>query len=235
MDRDEILKTAKDLLKSLKEDPKAQAQFEELNKAGIGARPAAAKMPAAPAAKPPVAPKMPGMKPGMSKDDKPHPTGSPEDKAHDVVEDKESVKEAMAGVHGGSKERSEMLSHLRTLDDPSKLRSPHNRVDKQQSSMMDKGQLNPNQEAQGGQIKAGGSIKKEEMCKDSGGKSKHDRCVEHVKESSPEVKNPHAVCVAEGVRPAKWKKSEAVEKMLKEEFKPRFQKCGYVYKKEGKK
>jgi hypothetical protein len=38
--------------------------------------------------------------------------------------------------------------------------------------------------------------------------SKHDRCVEHVKENSPEVKNPHAVCVAEGVRPAKWSKSE---------------------------
>lgn len=36
--------------------------------------------------------------------------------------------------------------------------------------------------------------------------SKHDRCVEHVKENSPEVKNPHAVCVAEGVKPSKWKK-----------------------------
>ena len=36
--------------------------------------------------------------------------------------------------------------------------------------------------------------------------SKHDRCVEHIKENSPDVKNPHAVCVAEGVKPAKWKK-----------------------------
>lgn len=36
--------------------------------------------------------------------------------------------------------------------------------------------------------------------------SMHDRCVEHVKENSPEVKNPHAVCVAEGVKPKKWKK-----------------------------
>ena len=43
---------------------------------------------------------------------------------------------------------------------------------------------------------------------DKGGKSKHDRCVEHVKENSPGVTNPHAVCVAEGVRPAKWKKSK---------------------------
>ena len=40
-----------------------------------------------------------------------------------------------------------------------------------------------------------------------GGKTKHDRCVEGVKENSPEVTNPHAVCVAAGVRPAKWKKS----------------------------
>lgn len=46
-------------------------------------------------------------------------------------------------------------------------------------------------------------------------KSKHDRCVEHVKENSPEVKNPHAVCVAEGVKPAKWSKSEAIDAQLK--------------------
>ncbi len=38
--------------------------------------------------------------------------------------------------------------------------------------------------------------------------SKHDRCVKDVERNSPEVKNPHAVCVAEGVKPAKWKKSE---------------------------
>lgn len=42
-------------------------------------------------------------------------------------------------------------------------------------------------------------------------KSKHDRCVEHVKENSPEVKNPHAVCVAEGVKPAKWGKAEGTD------------------------
>jgi hypothetical protein len=38
--------------------------------------------------------------------------------------------------------------------------------------------------------------------------SKHDRCVEDVKRNSPDVKNAHAVCVAEGVKPAKWGKSE---------------------------
>jgi hypothetical protein len=39
--------------------------------------------------------------------------------------------------------------------------------------------------------------------------SKHDRCVKDVERNSPEVKNPHAVCVAEGVKPAKWGKAEA--------------------------
>ena len=34
--------------------------------------------------------------------------------------------------------------------------------------------------------------------------SKHDRCVKDVERNSPEVKNAHAVCVAEGVKPAKW-------------------------------
>src|SRR5581483_6920372 len=38
--------------------------------------------------------------------------------------------------------------------------------------------------------------------------SKHDRCVEHVKQVSPGVNNPHAVCVAEGVKPESWNKSE---------------------------
>lgn len=38
-------------------------------------------------------------------------------------------------------------------------------------------------------------------------KSKHDRCVEKVKQQNPSVENPHAVCVAAGVRPASWKKS----------------------------
>lgn len=36
-------------------------------------------------------------------------------------------------------------------------------------------------------------------------KSKHDRCVEQVKEKSPDVDSPHAVCVAAGVRPEKWR------------------------------
>lgn len=38
------------------------------------------------------------------------------------------------------------------------------------------------------------------------GESKHDRCARKVKEKSPDVKDPHAVCVAAGVRPEKWKK-----------------------------
>jgi hypothetical protein len=38
--------------------------------------------------------------------------------------------------------------------------------------------------------------------------SKHDRCVKDVERNTPGVKNAHAVCVAEGVKPAKWGKSE---------------------------
>lgn len=45
-----------------------------------------------------------------------------------------------------------------------------------------------------------------------GKKTKHDRCVEGVKENSPNVTNPHAVCVEAGVEPESWKKS------LEEEF-----------------
>lgn len=47
-----------------------------------------------------------------------------------------------------------------------------------------------------------------------GGKTKHDRCVEGVREGGTAA-NPHAVCVAAGVRPAKWNKankSDDVEK-----------------------
>lgn len=44
--------------------------------------------------------------------------------------------------------------------------------------------------------------------------TKHDRCVEHVKENSPGVSDPHAVCVAEGVKPSKWKKSEELYENL---------------------
>ncbi|MGH7241308.1 MAG: hypothetical protein ACREGB_03365 [Candidatus Saccharimonadales bacterium] len=63
---------------------------------------------------------------------------------------------------------------------------------------------------------------------EKGSKSKHDRCVEHVEHNSPGVKNPHAVCVAEGVRPASWKKNEdSYNSVMKEEFSPRFNKAAY--------
>lgn len=72
-------------------------------------------------------------------------------------------------------------------------------------------------------------LKKSEVL--SKGETKHDRCVEHVKENSPEVKNPHAVCVAEGVKPSKWNKSEGLEKGETENSK----KLGYKLSEEGKK
>ena len=65
--------------------------------------------------------------------------------------------------------------------------------------------------------------KTEEMLKNSAifkaEKSKHDRCVEQVKEKSPEVKSPHAVCVSAGVVPEKWHKSE-MEKAAPQNMSP---------------
>jgi hypothetical protein len=53
--------------------------------------------------------------------------------------------------------------------------------------------------------------KAEELYKSSSlakAETKHDRCVKDVEANSPDVKNAHAVCVAEGVKPEKWSKSE---------------------------
>lgn len=49
--------------------------------------------------------------------------------------------------------------------------------------------------------------------------SKHDRCVKDVERNSPDVTNAHAVCVAEGVKPAKWNKSEQPMEKKYEGFK----------------
>ena len=48
------------------------------------------------------------------------------------------------------------------------------------------------------------NLPKSEITKEE---TKHDRCVEEVSQD-PSIKNPHAVCVAAGVKPEKWKKSE---------------------------
>jgi hypothetical protein len=72
-----------------------------------------------------------------------------------------------------------------------------------------KGQSTPTQLNPKDQTK---QMTKDEYLGKPGAESKHDRCVEHVKENSPGVKNPHAACVAVGVRPAAWKKGEPAEK-----------------------
>jgi hypothetical protein len=59
--------------------------------------------------------------------------------------------------------------------------------------------------------------------KGKSGQTKHDRCVQHVKENSPHIKNPHAVCVSRGVYPEKWSKAE-IKEALKEDYKPKFYK-----------
>lgn len=64
------------------------------------------------------------MKQGVKKDDKPHPAGSPEDKAHDVVEEGQKVHQAVDKVKGP---KDKFFSHLRdSKDDPNWKRSPEN-------------------------------------------------------------------------------------------------------------
>ena len=75
---------------------------------------------AAPQAKPAPAP-MP-----VKKDDQPHPAGSPHAEAHNVAEGDESLHHAMKILDTPEKQKS-MLSHLRTLHEPSAQRSPQNR------------------------------------------------------------------------------------------------------------
>lgn len=227
MTNKELLKQVQDLLKAAKEDPKA---FEELAKTL-----------------------------DIKKDDQPHPANSPEDKAHDVKEEGQSIPEAAKEVKGGHPAIARMLAHLRTLKSPSQLRSPENRaigkaelqakpkttiirgINRQHSYWKTPGSTVPRTKfpagtsdkmrqinTQTGKYKMHGP--KGDLGKAAQGETKHDRCVEGVKESSPHIKNPHAVCVAAGVKPSSWKKSEKIEKMLKAEWKPRFAKCGYVYK-----
>lgn len=156
--------------------------------------------------------------PPMTKDDKPHPPNSPEDKAHDVSEHSDTIGHAMKILDTPERQRA-MLAHLRTLHDPSQARSEKNKeagMSADEKKTMSKAEM----------LKAAKGLlelakaepqKFEELTKtyagglalSEGGKSKHDRCVEDVKANSPGVKNPHAVCVAEGVKPAAWKKSEA--------------------------
>lgn len=61
----------------------------------------------------------------VKKDDAPHAPESPEDSAHDVVEEGSSLKDELESL--SSEERAEMLRHLRTLKDKRKHRSEENR------------------------------------------------------------------------------------------------------------
>lgn len=60
----------------------------------------------------------------LAKDNMPHAPNSPQDKAHDVVEEHQPVKQALAPLT--PEQKSKMLTHLRTLKDKGALRSPAN-------------------------------------------------------------------------------------------------------------
>lgn len=90
------LETAKELLKAVQDPAKAQ----ELSKALAAAAP-------------------------VAKDDKPHPAGSPQAAAHDVKEFHKPLQQELHSLPAADM-KSKMLTHLRSLSDPSKLRSPEN-------------------------------------------------------------------------------------------------------------
>jgi hypothetical protein len=60
----------------------------------------------------------------MKKDDEAHQPGSPQDSAHDVVEENSDLANEMKDL--SPDERSAMLEHIRSLKDKRKLRSPAN-------------------------------------------------------------------------------------------------------------
>lgn len=61
----------------------------------------------------------------FEKDDAPHAPGSPEDSAHDVVEEGASLESEIKDL--SPEERKDMLAHLRTLKDRRKQRSAENK------------------------------------------------------------------------------------------------------------
>jgi CCR4-NOT transcriptional regulation complex NOT5 subunit len=99
-----LLETAKELLKVAKEKPE---QFQGITKAS-----------AAPAAN--------GQVP-MKKDDMPHAPNTPQDKAHDVSENDDSLNHALKILDTPEKQKA-MLDHLRTLHEQSQQRSPENQA-----------------------------------------------------------------------------------------------------------
>jgi hypothetical protein len=132
-----LLEQAQELLKSIENNPEALKAFQELVKARaeeskhieMEMSPDQEKKKRIDELSKKIKACMEKMqKESMDKDDKPHLPGTPEDKAHDVVEEGESVKEAIHGLKDKSEDsKKEMLSHLRSLKDKSQLRSPENR------------------------------------------------------------------------------------------------------------
>lgn len=72
---------------------------------------------------PPAAPPQPQ----LMKDDAPHAPNSPEDKAHDIVEENQSLKSALSALSSKDKMKS-MFAHLRDLKEKQNLRSPENQA-----------------------------------------------------------------------------------------------------------
>ncbi len=111
MNAKQVIEQAKALIKAAQEDPK---QFQELTKTFAGDLSLSEKAPAANGGQ------------AMKKDDMAHAPNSPQDKAHDVSEDTDSVAHALKILDTPEKQAA-MLAHLRTLCEPSQERSQENK------------------------------------------------------------------------------------------------------------
>jgi hypothetical protein len=198
MDNKKILELAQELLKATKEN----ADFlQELEKASTitgaySTKPNKQKTP-------------------ITKDDKPHPPNSPEDKAHDVAEDGENLKEALKEIRGNG---SEVLSHLRTLKDKSKHRSPENKkageTKKSENGFQDLVKW----------MSTFGAVPDKELDEAAEAKAKEDKKAKPSDEKPKEEKKD----LDKG-----YKKTEATALMLSEDWKPRYmKKCGEMKKEE---
>lgn len=199
MDNKKLLELAQELLKAAKEDPNFIQDLEKAStiKDVYSTKPNKQKAP-------------------ISKDDKPHPANSPEDKAHDIAEDGEKLPEALKEVRGDG---AEMLSHLRTLKDKSKHRSPENK------------KIGETKKSEGGfqdlkkWMSTFGAVPDKELDEAAENKAKEDK-----KSKSPEEEPKEEEKSSDKAH----KKTEATALMLSEDWKPRYmKKCGEMKKEEA--
>lgn len=254
MNAKDLLKQAKELLKAAKADPK---QFEVLDKATAAPPPPAAPKarygqntkptkPMPPMPKPSAPPmKAPSLSPAkpMMKDDQPHAPNSPKDKAHDVAEHMDHMKHALTILNTPEKQK-QMLAHLKTLHEPSQLRSPANQHagmapgEKHHAPQMNKAELLTQAKmllkAAQEDPKQFETLKKEEVVNTHGEKSQPEKPLQHKKAEPGMISSDAGKSKAASAKAAvssyknencSYKMSKAeIKEDMKKEWKPKFKK-----------